>query len=89
MVNAWVQHIKQFAAKHKIAYGCALSHPECRKTYKSTKPNAKHLLDEIDGIEPGDVAEMLAFLEKKLRRSSPEVAEEAVMKKFGYIPDSR
>ncbi len=84
MVNAWVQHIKQFAAKHKIAYGCALSNPDCRKTYKSKKPTAKQLLDELDGIEPDDYEAMHSFLEKKIKRSSPDVAVAALLKKFGY-----
>ena len=36
MVNAWVEHIKAFAKKNNVPFGCALSNPECRRTY-STK----------------------------------------------------
>jgi len=85
MVNAWVQHIKQFAAKKKVPYGCALSDPACRASYKSKKVSATQLLDDLDGVEETDYAAMHAFLEKKLKRSSTEVAEAAVLKKFGYV----
>jgi len=35
--NAWVEHIKAFAAKNKIPYGCAISQPECKKSYHHMK----------------------------------------------------
>ncbi len=38
MPNAWVSHVKQYAAANKISYGCALSMSECKNSYKSTKP---------------------------------------------------
>ena len=85
MVNAWIQHIKQFAAKKKVPYGCALSDHACRATYKSKKISATQLLDDLDGVEEADYTAMHAFLEKKLKRSSPEVAKAAVLKKFGYV----
>jgi hypothetical protein len=34
MPNAWVTHVKQFAADSNLSYGCALSLPECKDTYK-------------------------------------------------------
>ena len=67
MVNAWIQHIKQFAAKKKVPYGCALSDPACRATYKSKKISATQLLDDLDGLEPDDITAMHAFLEKKTK----------------------
>ena len=30
MPNAWVTHVKQYAAANKTTYGCALSMPECK-----------------------------------------------------------
>ena len=86
MVNAWVLHIKAFAAKHKIAYGCALSNPDCRASYKKKKPSARSLLLEVDGILKSDLSEMEIALEKKLKRSSPDTALDFVMAKFGYTP---
>jgi len=34
MVNKWIQHIKDFASKHKISYREALKHPQCKASYK-------------------------------------------------------
>jgi len=84
MVNAWVDHIRAFAKKNKIAYGCALSNPDCRASYKPKKPSAKALLSEVDGIERADLAAMEVALEKKLKRSSPDTALDFVLLKFGY-----
>jgi len=33
--NAWIQHIKAFALENKMPFGCAMSQPECRATYKT------------------------------------------------------
>ena len=37
MPNPWVEHIKEFAKKTGKTYGCALSDPECKSSYKSKK----------------------------------------------------
>jgi hypothetical protein len=37
MANAWVEHIKRFARANGKSYGCALSDPQCRATYKNAK----------------------------------------------------
>ncbi len=43
MTNPWVEHIKKYAKDHNISYGCALSTPECKNTYRrpSSKPKQK------------------------------------------------
>ena len=33
MVNSWITHVKQFAAKHNLKYGDALKRPQCRVSY--------------------------------------------------------
>ncbi len=39
MANKWVQHVKKWAADHKISYSCALSSPEMKAAYtKTPKP---------------------------------------------------
>ena len=35
--SAWIQHIKNFAKKNNVSYGCALSMPECKKEYHQKK----------------------------------------------------
>jgi hypothetical protein len=37
MVNRWVEHIRKFAKENNKTYGCALSDPACRASYKSGK----------------------------------------------------
>ncbi len=84
MPNSWVLHIKAFAKKNNLAYGCALSNPACRASYKPKKPSARSLLAELDGIERADFDKMVSALEKKLKRSSPDTALDFVLLKFGY-----
>ena len=84
MVNAWVEHIKAFAKKNNISYGCALSNPACRATYKPKKINAKMILSDFEGIEDLDLKPMTLDLTKRLKRSSPEKALEETLIHFGY-----
>jgi hypothetical protein len=34
MANAWVEHVRKFAAKHGMTYVAALSDPKCKASYK-------------------------------------------------------
>ena len=34
MTNPWVEHVKKYAKDNNLSYGCALSTPECKNTYK-------------------------------------------------------
>ena len=40
MPSPWIQHIKDFAAQNNLSYGCAMSKPECKASYKSKKESA-------------------------------------------------
>ena len=31
--NPWIIHVKKYASDNKIAYGCAISDAECKKSY--------------------------------------------------------
>jgi hypothetical protein len=44
MPSAWIQHIKDFAAKNNLSYGCAMSDPQCKATYVSVKKPTKTAL---------------------------------------------
>jgi hypothetical protein len=37
MTNAWIEHIKQFAKRKGLTYGCSLSDPECKAEYYAKK----------------------------------------------------
>ena len=42
MVNAWVEHVRNFAKKNGISYGCAVSNADCKSSYHKQKArNAK------------------------------------------------
>lgn len=47
MTNKWVEHIKTFAKSHNIAYGCALSNPECLASYKAKNNTTKSITKSI------------------------------------------
>ena len=46
-MSRWIQHIKDFAAKNNLSYGCALSNPECSRTYRATKEKQVGLEESI------------------------------------------
>jgi hypothetical protein len=56
MPNAWVTHVKKFAADNKLSYGCALSMPECKSSYKKeptkTVPKKTKEKEEIKDTKP-------------------------------------
>jgi hypothetical protein len=41
MTNAWIEHIKKYAKDNNLSYGCALSTPECKNTYKKDLTKSK------------------------------------------------
>jgi hypothetical protein len=48
MTNNWVSHVRKFASEKGLSYGCALSDPECKRSYirpeKSVKKQPKQNL---------------------------------------------
>jgi len=40
-MNAWVTHVKQYAAANKLSYGCAMTDSSCKAAYKSKKEPTK------------------------------------------------
>jgi hypothetical protein len=39
--NPWVTHIKDFARKNGLSYGCALSNAKCKETYHKQPKETK------------------------------------------------
>jgi len=50
MPNKWIEHVKAFAAKNNLSYGCAISKPECKSSYQSSTKSAK--LKELNAKNP-------------------------------------
>lgn len=50
-MNPWIIHVKQYAKKKNMPYGCALSDHNCAKEYKMNKEKPKE--DETVTIRKG------------------------------------
>ena len=81
MPNQWVDHVKKFAADNNLSYGCALSMPECKESYRakygvSKKLTKKQNIEKMEA-EDFDAPNMkLVIKEKKKRRPKELVIEE-------------
>lgn len=53
MPNKWIEHVRAFAKKNNIAYGCAISNPDCKSSYNKVKSPQKVKSDntEINNLE--------------------------------------
>lgn len=73
MPNAWVEHVKEFARKKGVSYGCAISDPECKSTYKSKKAVSKVSVQRVDLAEPSmDVKQKGVSIKRKTPAPAPE-----------------
>jgi hypothetical protein len=80
MPNRWVDYVKKFAADNNLSYGCALSKPECKETYRAkygvTKKLTKKQNIEKMGAEDMDAPNIqLVVKEKKKRRPTLKLEE--------------
>jgi len=55
-MSAWIQHIKAFAAKNNLSYGCALSNPECSRSYRASKEKKVGLQESIPSVNPKNIS---------------------------------
>ena len=78
MPNAWVEHVRKFASKNGMSYGCAVSDPECKAKYHRQKArNAKMTrtpAQETEGMGAEDVS---VAEEAKKRRARVSKARQA------------
>jgi hypothetical protein len=86
MPNRWVDHVKKFAADNNLSYGCALSKPECKETYRAKYGVAKKLTKKQNiekmGAEDFDAPNIkMVVKEKKKRKPKAELVIEEEQKK--------
>lgn len=82
-MTAWTEHIKDFAKRKGMTYGCALSDPECKAEYHAKRPPKlnKKEKKEVAGMEAQDinVAQkeniQMTIEEKKKGRGRPKKYE--------------
>jgi len=41
MPNKWVEHVKRYSKNNNLSYGCAVSDPNCKASYKFNKDKDK------------------------------------------------
>lgn len=95
-MSAWIQHIKEFAKEKGLSFGCALSDPDCSKTYRMKKEMKKNPITiaeptgnpklQMKGIEikrpmSKDVTEI-----KPKKTKKKEINEMMVEWSEGYTP---
>jgi hypothetical protein len=81
MPNRWVDYVKKFAADNNLSYGCALSKPECKETYRAKYGVAKKLTKKQNiekmGAEDMDAPNIkMVVKEKKKRKPTPQLVIE-------------
>lgn len=52
MANKWIEHIRTYAKNKNISYSCAVSDPDCSKTYKEKQAKTKAEPKEKPKAEP-------------------------------------
>ena len=65
MVNEWIEHVKNFARKNNLSYGCAITEPRCQASYKPKKLTLK------------EIEEQRRKASQQARRGSAEIRREA------------
>ena len=77
MPSAWVEHIKEFAKRKGMTYGCALSDAECKAEYHSKKPAKTS--KSAGGAEKENIS--MEITEKKARGRPKKYATDEERKK--------
>lgn len=77
-MNRWVEHVRKFASDNNLSYGCALSKPECKDSYRAKYGVSKKLTKKqnIEKMGAEDVNVKLVIKEKKKRKPKELVIEE-------------
>jgi len=86
MVSAWVEHIRDFARRKSMTYGCALSDPDCRAEYHAKRPPKlnKKEKKEVAGMEAEDI-NILSIPVKKTRGRPKKYSTDEERKKAKTI----
>ena len=61
MPNAWVTHVKQYAAANKLSYGCAMTDSSCKAAYKSKKEPTKTVTKKTKESETKEIKDTKVY----------------------------
>ncbi len=83
MPNAWVMHVKKWSAANNKSYGCAVSDPDCKSSYKKpVKEKKPPKSKEEKKQKKENFQEMKNLVNKMNKRLS--VPAELIKTKTGY-----
>jgi len=51
MPNNWINHVKKYAAENGISYSCALSHPDCKNSYKKVEKEKVKIMKKSEFLD--------------------------------------
>ena len=77
MPNPWIEHVKEYSRIHNLHYGCALSMPECKASYK---PKAKTQKAHAEPKEPKAHAKVVDLNRTKAHSDLLSMAYQAQIK---------
>jgi hypothetical protein len=87
MVSQWILHIKDYAQRHNLSYGCALSKPECRAEYREKYPKPLTKKQQKEKAEAEAEAKARAEAEAEAKAKAEAEAEaKAKQSKRGRKP---
>jgi len=78
MVSQWILHIKDYAQRHNLSYGSALSKPECSAEYREKNPKPLTKKKQREKVEAEakaraeEEARLKADAEKKVKGRKPK-----------------
>ena len=96
-MTAWIEHIKDFAKRNGITYGCALSNPDCSAEYHAKRPPKlnKKEKKELGGMKAQDINVAKKYNLDKIReevsflppRSTKQIEEMRQFREIMSKPD--
>lgn len=78
MTNAWVQHVKSFAKKNNLSYGCAMTDPKVKVGYTPVTKSKKQKATPVESVKaPVRPKKKLVIKESKsVPKSAPKTIPE-------------
>lgn len=75
--NPWVHHVKMFAEKNNLAYGCALSDPKIKEGYIPGKYTRSHNIPKVHRCNSPERKERSHSPKRKHRKEKKDESKEA------------
>jgi hypothetical protein len=83
-MTAWTEHVREYAKTHNLSYGCAMTEPNCKASYKAKKPQKLNKKETKENESMGaeePTGEVNRTLHKKAEHKKKVVGLKAKMTK--------